>query len=124
MIRTFAGLAILIACLGLWGLAAFTIKNRTKEIGIRKVLGASTFKLISMLNLQFAKLVIIAFLIAVPIAYWALNQWLENFAYAINLGVGIFLLAGALAIIIASVTISFHTVKAAVANPIKALRQE
>ena len=124
LIRTFAGLAILIACLGLWGLAAFTINRKTKEIGIRKVLGASTIGLVSMLNFQFAKLVIVAFLLASPIAYWTLGKWLENFAYSINLTPTIFLLAGLLAFAIASLTISFHTIKAAIANPVKALKQE
>ncbi len=124
LFRIFSGLAILIACLGLWGLAAFTIKKQTKEIGIRKILGASTWSLLGALNFQFAKLVIAAFIIAIPVAYYALKQWLANFAYAIDINIGAFLLAGFAAIIIASLTISFHTVRAALANPVKALRNE
>ena len=124
LFRIFSGLAILIACLGLWGLAAFTIKKQTKEIGIRKILGASTLGLLGYLNFQFAKLVLVAFIIAIPIAYFALKEWLANFAYAIDINIGVFLIAGFAATIIASLTISFHTIRAALANPVKALRNE
>jgi len=120
----FATLAIFVACLGLFGLAAFTAEQRTKEIGIRKVLGASISGIVLLLSKEFTKLVLVSNLIAWPIAYWAMNRWLQDFAYRIHIGVGTFLLAGVLALIIALLTVSFQAIKAALANPVKALRYE
>jgi putative ABC transport system permease protein len=120
----FSTLAIFIAILGLFGLAAYTIEQRTKEIGIRKVLGASFLSIIVMLAKEFFKSVIIATVIAVPIAYWFISDWLENFAYKIQVGPYYFILAGAIALFIAVITITFHAIKAALTDPIKALRYE
>lgn len=120
----FAAIAIFIACLGLFGLATFTAQQRTKEIGIRKVLGASTMTITSLISKDFIKLVVLALIIATPIAWWAMSQWLQNFAFHISINAGTFLSAGLLAIIIAIVTISFQAVKAAFANPVKSLRSE
>ncbi len=120
----FAGLAILIACLGLFGLAAFTAERRTKEIGIRKVLGASVPSIVMLLSKDFLKLVLVAFVIAAPLAYWAMSTWLEDFAYRIDLGVGVFLLAGFLALVIALATVSYQAIRAALADPVEALRSE
>ena len=120
----FSGLAILIACLGLFGLAAFTAEQRTKEIGIRKVLGASVANLVALLSKDFLRLVLIAFVVAVPVAYLAMERWLEDFAYRIDLGVGTFALAGGLALGIALLTVSYQALKAALADPVRALRYE
>jgi putative ABC transport system permease protein len=120
----FAGLAILIACLGLFGLAAFTAERRTKEIGIRKALGASVPSIVGLLSKDFLKLVGIAFVVAVPAAYYAMHQWLEGFAYRISLGAGVFLLAGLIAVLVALATISYHAVRAARTDPVNALRYE
>ncbi len=121
---SFAVLAIIIACLGLFALAAFMAEQRSKEIGIRKVLGASVQSITKLLSLDFVKLVAIAILIASPIAWWAMNKWLEDFTYRITIGWYIFALAGAVAIVIALFTVSLQSIKAAIANPIKALRSE
>jgi putative ABC transport system permease protein len=121
---TFAGLAILIACLGLFGLAAFMAEQRTKEIGVRKVLGASVTSIIGLLSKDFLKLVFIAIIIASPVAWYAMNQWLKDFAYKIDIEWWIFALAGLLAIGIALLTVSFQSIKAALMNPIKSLRSE
>ena len=120
----FSVLAILIACLGLFGLATFIAEQRTKELGIRKVLGASVNSIVQLLSKDFVRLVLIAFLIASPIAWWAMNKWLQDFAYRISLTWWIFLLAGLLALLIALITVSFQAVKAALANPVKNLRAE
>ena len=121
---TFASLAILIACLGLFGLAAFTAQQRTREIGVRKVLGASASGIVLMLSKDFVKLVLIANLIAWPVAYYAMSRWLENFAYRINLGWEVFVLSGGLALFIALLTVSGQAWQAARANPVDALRNE
>ena len=121
---TFAVLAIFIACLGLLGLAAFITEQRTKEIGIRKVLGASISSLLFMLSKEFLKWVLIANIIAWPVAYYIMNNWLKDFAYRININLWIFLLSGIIALVIALLTVSSHAVKAAIANPIKSLRYE
>ena len=115
---------ILIACLGLFGLTTFMIVQRTREIGIRKVLGASVSQLSAMLSRDFVKMVLIAVLIASPIAWWATNKWLEDFAYRINIGWWVFVLAGIGAVLIAIITISIQTIRAALANPVKSLRSE
>lgn len=120
----FAGLAIFISCLGLLGLAMFTAELRTKEFGIRKVLGAKVSTLFSLLSKDFLLLVLIAFLVASPLAGWAMYEWLQNFAYHIQLEWWVFLLAGALALLIALLTVSFQAIKAALANPVKSLRSE
>ncbi len=120
----FGGLAIFIACLGLFGLAAFTTEQRTKEIGIRKVLGASVSNIVSLLSKDFLKLVLIANVIAWPLAWWAMRQWLQDFAYRVELGWEIFALAGVAALLIALLTVSYQAIKAAMANPVKSLRTE
>lgn len=120
----FAGIAILVCCLGLFGLAAFTAEQRTKEIGVRKVLGASVVSIVGLLSKDFLKLVLIAIVIASPIAWWAMNQWLADFAYKISIGWWMFTLAGLLAVGIALVTVSFQSIKAALTNPVKSLRSE
>jgi ABC-type antimicrobial peptide transport system permease subunit len=120
----FAALAILISCLGLFGLATFTAQRRQKEIGIRKVVGASVADIASMLSKDFLQLVLIALLIALPLSWWAMNQWLQSFAYRTPLGAGVFIAAGLSVILITLLTISFQSIKAAVANPVKSLRSE
>jgi putative ABC transport system permease protein len=120
----FAGLTILVACLGLFGLAIFTAEQRTKEIGIRKVLGASLTGIVSLLSRDFLKLVFIAFLIAAPVAWFVMNSWLQGFPYRIGIGAWLFVWAAFLALLITLITISFQAIKAAVANPVKALRSE
>ncbi len=120
----FAILAIFISCLGLLGLASYSTIQRTKEIGIRKVLGASVSGITSLLSKDFIKLVLIALLIASPIAWFGMHTWLQGFAYRINIGWWVFILAGILAILIALLTVSFQAIKAALANPVKSLRSE
>lgn len=120
----FCSLAIFIACLGLFGLAAYTAEQRTKEIGIRKVLGASVSSLVVSFSKDFTKLVFIALLVAIPTAYFLMNQWLADFAYRISLGASTFLIAGGIALVIAWLTISFQSIRAAVANPVDSLRSE
>ncbi|GAB4051145.1 ABC transporter permease [Spirosoma litoris] len=120
----FAFLAIFISCLGLFGLSAFMAEQRTKEIGVRKVLGASVFGVVGLLSRDFLKLVFIAIIIASPLAWYAMNQWLQGFAYKIDISWWIFALAGLLAIGIALLTISFQSIKAALVNPVKSLRSE
>ncbi|HEX8621813.1 MAG TPA: FtsX-like permease family protein, partial [Allosphingosinicella sp.] len=125
--KTFAGfalLAVLIACLGLFGLSAFTAERRTKEIGIRKVFGARSRDIVRLLAWQFSKPVIVANLIAWPVAWWLMRDWLNGFDARIDLGPGPFVLAGALALAIALGTIAGHAMKVARANPIHALRYE
>lgn len=122
--RYFAGLAILISCLGLLGLATFTAEQRTKEIGIRKVLGASATGITALLATDFMKLVVLAIAIATPLAWWGMNEWLAGFAYHIELQWWMFVLAGSAAIAIALLTVGVQSVRAAVAHPVKALRSE
>jgi putative ABC transport system permease protein len=117
-------LAVFIATLGLFGLAAFTAQQRVKEIGIRKVLGASVQSVVTMLSKDFIKLVAIAILIATPIAWLGMHQWLQGFAYRIAIHWWIFGLAGVLALVITIATISIHAIKAALANPVDSLRNE
>ncbi|ULC59197.1 ABC transporter permease [Flaviramulus sp. BrNp1-15] len=121
---TFALLAIIIACLGLFGLATYIAEQRTKEIGIRKVLGASVSNIIRMLSTDFVKLVLLAFIIATPIAWWFMSKWLQDFAFRIDLSWWIFVATGILALIVALFTLSFQAIKAALANPTKSLRTE
>ncbi len=120
----FAVLAIIIAGLGLFGLSAFVIEQRTKEIGIRKVLGASVQNVLLLVSKEFLSLVAIAFIISIPVTFWAMNKWLENYAYRIDIGIGVFAIGGIVALLIAVATISFRAMKAAHANPVKSLRAE
>jgi putative ABC transport system permease protein len=120
----FSGLAILIACLGLFGLAAFTAEQRTKEIGVRKVLGADVLQVIVLLSTDFLKPVLIAISLAIPIAWIAADKWLTGFAYRTPMSWWIFALAGVMAILIAVLTVSFQSIRAAMANPVKSLRTE
>jgi len=122
--RLFAALAIVISCLGLFGLAAYTAERRTKEIGIRKVLGASVASVTSLLSKDFLQLVILSCLIAFPVAYWKMSLWLKGYKYHIEMQWWVYLVAGGLAVVIALITISFQTIKAALANPVKSLRSE
>jgi putative ABC transport system permease protein len=121
---SFAVFAIFIACLGLLGLVTYAAEQRTKEIGIRKVLGAGVGNIITMLSKDFAKLVLIASVIAFPFAWWIMNKWLQDFAYRINISWWVFLLAGLAAILVALITVSFQAIKAAIMNPVKSLRTE
>ena len=120
----FAILAIFISCLGLLGLASYSTIQRTKEIGIRKVLGASVSNIVSLLSRDFLKLVAISSLIAFPVAWFAMNKWLQDFAYRTSVGWWVFIAAGILATLIALFTISFQAIKAAISNPVKSLRTE
>jgi putative ABC transport system permease protein len=120
----FAGLAIFISCLGLFGMAMFMAERRNKEIGIRKVLGATVFSLWQLLSKDFVVLVAIAFLIAVPVAYYFMNSWLQQYTYRTHITWWVFGAAGSSALIITLLTVSFQSVKAAVANPVKSLRSE
>ena len=121
---SFAVLAIFIACLGLFGLATYIAEQRTKEIGVRKVLGASVSNIVSMLSKDFLKLVLISAIIAFPLAWWAMNKWLQDFAYRVNIGWWIFIAAGFIALLIAVITVSTQAIRAAIANPVKSLRTE
>jgi putative ABC transport system permease protein len=120
----FTGIAIFVACLGLLGLASFAAEQRTKEIGVRKVLGASIRGVVILLSKDFSKLVALAFLISTPIAFLATRQWLQDFAYRVEIGIGTFLMAGVLALLIAWLTVFFHALKAALSNPVESLRYE
>ncbi|SDG41757.1 ABC transporter permease [Chitinophaga filiformis] len=122
--RVFAGLAIIISCLGLFGLAAYTAERRTKEIGIRKVLGASVAGITGLLSRDFLQLVIISCAVAFPLAWWAMSSWLQQYAYRVSIHWWIFLLAGIAAVMISLITISFQSVRAALANPVKSLKAE
>jgi putative ABC transport system permease protein len=124
MTAWFAALAIALSCLGLFGMAVFSIERRTKEIGIRKVLGASASGVVTLLSKDFVKLVLIANLIAWPVAWYAMNKWLQDFAYRIELGWWTFALAGGVALLIALLTVSAQAIRAALANPVEALRYE
>ncbi|HEX5154425.1 MAG TPA: ABC transporter permease [Parafilimonas sp.] len=121
---TFACIAIFIACLGLFGLSAFAISQRVKEIGVRKVLGAGTTTIVALLSKEFLKLVVIAAIIAFPVAWYAMHNWLQDFAYRINIQWWVFIVAGIAALFIALATVSFQAIKAALANPVKSLRTE
>jgi putative ABC transport system permease protein len=122
--QVFASLAIIISCLGLFGLAAYTAERRTKEIGIRKVLGASVSGLAGLISKDFLQLVIISCVVAFPAAYWLMQKWLMNYDYRVGINWWVFIIAGVAAVIIAVATVSFQSVKAAIANPVKSLRSE
>ena len=121
---SFAVLAIFIACLGLFALSAFMAEQRNKEIGIRKVLGASVMQVSNMLSKEFLKLVFIACFIAFPLSYWAMTKWLQDFAYRTEISWWIYFVAAITALMIALLTVSFQAIKAAIANPVKSLRAE
>ena len=124
ILNLFSVLTIFLACLGLFGLATYTAEQRTKEIGIRKVLGASVSQIMRMLSKEFVKLVLIASLIAFPVAWWAMNKWLQSFAYRIDIRWWVFAVAVFVALLIALFTISFQAIKAAISNPVESLRSE
>ena len=120
----FAILAIFISCLGLLGLASYSTFQRTREIGIRKVMGASVSGIVHLLSKEFLTLLLVAFVIASPVAWWVMHNWLQDFSYRIGISWWMFLLAGTIAFLIAVFTVSYQAVKAAVANPVKSLRTE
>ncbi|MBU1822333.1 MAG: ABC transporter permease, partial [Bacteroidetes bacterium] len=122
--RTFAGLTVFIACLGLFGLAAFTAEQRTKEIGVRKVLGASVVSITTLLSRDFLKLVLVSIVIATPVAWYLMQNWMEDFQYRIGIEWWVFVVAALLALAVAFLTVSFQAVKAALMNPVKSLRSE
>ena len=124
LFAAFTLLALFVACLGLLGLAAFTAEQRTKEIGIRKVLGASVTSIVALLSKDFVRLVLVALALAIPVAYLAMQRWLEGFAYRVELGPGVFLLAGALALLVALVTVGYQAFRAARLDPVQSLRSE
>jgi ABC-type antimicrobial peptide transport system permease subunit len=124
LFNVFAVLAIIISSLGLYGLSAFMAEQRTKEIGVRKVLGASVSNMVVMLSSKFTKLILVAVVIAVPVAWWAINNWLQSFAFRVEMNWMIFLGASLAALAIAWITVSYESVKAALSNPVKSLRSE
>jgi putative ABC transport system permease protein len=121
---TFSTLAILLACMGLFGLAAFTTAQRTKEIGIRKVLGAEVISIMLLIAKDFLKLTLIAVIIACPFAWYFMHKWLQDFAYHIQIQWWVFLIAGGLSVLVAFITVSLQSAKAALANPVESLRSE
>jgi putative ABC transport system permease protein len=123
-IQYFSILAVFIACLGLLGLSSFTTENRRKEIGVRKVNGATTFELVRLLIKDFSLLIFIAFIISIPVAWYFGNLWLDHFAYKTQIGVFIFILAGGISLLLAILTVSYHTIRAARENPVQSLRYE
>jgi putative ABC transport system permease protein len=120
----FAILAIIVACLGLFGLVTYAAEQRVREIGIRKVLGANLIDIVAMIAIDFVKLVAIASLIGFPLAWWATNRWLQDYAYRINIGWWVFVITGLTALFIAFATVGFQAIKAALANPVQSLRSE
>ena len=122
--KIFAGIAIFISCLGLYGLVSFMAVQRTKEVGVRKVLGASVFSIVFLFSKEFMILIAISFLIAMPTAWYMMSEWLQNFAYRIPLSAGVFVLAITSSILIAWITVGYKAVRAALVNPVKSLRSE
>jgi putative ABC transport system permease protein len=120
----FAALAIFICCIGLAGLASFTIEKRTREIGIRKVLGASINQLLALISKEFLKLVMIAFVIAVPLTWWLMNNWLGNYVYHVEISIWLFAAVGAVVLLLTLAVVSANTISAARNNPVKSLRTE
>ena len=124
ILSIFSLLTIFVACMGLFGLATFTAKLRTKEIGIRKVLGAEVSTIITLLSKDFLKLVAISAAIAFPLAWWIMEQWLEGFAYRIDISLGIYIGAGVIVTVVALMTVGYEAIKAALMNPVRSLRSE
>ncbi len=124
LLNIFSGIAIFVSCLGLYGLISFMAVQRTKEIGVRKVMGASVLQIVSLLSIDFLKLVAIAFVISSPVGWYVMSKWLEDFEYRTDIGVGVFLIAGVAALLITLLTVGFHSIKAAMTNPVKSLRNE
>ncbi len=124
LVNTFAGIAIFIGCLGLYGLAAFMVARKRKEVGIRKSLGASIPQVLWLFGKEYGRLIGIAFIIAAPVAYWAMSSWLADYAYRIQIGAGVFAIALLTTMVIAGLTVGFQSVRAALANPVKSLRSE
>jgi putative ABC transport system permease protein len=124
MMNYATGFAIFISCMGLFSLATLAVQKRRREIGVRKVMGASVQRIVLMFSREFAILVLLSFLVAAPLAYYLMHQWLQDFEYQINISIWIFLLAGGLSLLIALITVSYQVVKAALANPVNALRSE
>ncbi len=122
--KIFAVIAIFLSCLGLYGLASFMAVQRIKEVGIRKVLGATAGNIVYLFSKEFIMLISIAFVIAVPIAWYYMYKWLQNYPYRINMSWWIFIIGGIAAVIIALAAVSFQAIKAAIANPVKSLRTE
>ena len=122
--KIFAAIAIFLSCLGLYGLASFMAVQRIKEVGIRKVLGATAGNIVYLFSKEFTILIAISFLIAAPLAYFMMKNWLQDFAYRIDLGIGFFALAIAISIVIAWITVGYKAIRAAIVNPVKSLRSE
>lgn len=120
----FAALTISISCLGLFGLSSYMAENRAKEIGVRKILGASITQITKLLSIDFLKLVVIAFVIAAPLGFWAMNAWLQDFPYRVSIQWWVFAVSGIFALLIALLTVSVQAIKAAISNPVRALRSE
>ena len=120
----FSGIAMFIACLGLLGLTIYSTAQRAKEIGIRKVLGASVGQIVKLLSMSFVKLFLIALCVAVPLSWYVMNEWLQNFAYSISIGWGVFAMAAMITLVVSLITMSFKTVSVAVANPVNSLKDE
>jgi len=124
IITAFTLLAITISCLGLYGLSIYVTERRVKEIGIRKVMGGTVTSIVALISKEFIKLVIIALILAIPIGYYAMEKWLEGFAYKTDLNVIVFVITGAIALVIAWITVGFESIKAALSNPVESLRNE
>ena len=124
LVNFFAGIAVLIGCLGLYGLVLFMATQKTKEIGVRKVLGASVGSILWLFGREFTRLIAVAFVLAAPLAWYVMNGWLREFEYKITLGPGIFVVAIVATVLVAALTVSVQSVKAALTNPVKSLRSE
>jgi putative ABC transport system permease protein len=124
VLKSFSVLAVIIACLGLFGLASFLADQRTKEIGIRKALGASVFSLVLLLSKEYSRWILLANLFAWPVAWYAMHRWLENFAYRTEMNIFLFVLAGMLSFVVAALSFGFQSLKAAMADPVASLRYE